>query len=114
MESLTVQLAEKITNIGVRNSYGTPIEVDGATIIPVALVSFGFGGGEGDTTNAENAGDSGSGGGGGGMSVPVGAYVTRNGATRFEPNPIALLAVCVPLVTATGFAAARMVKALKR
>ena len=81
MEPLTAQLAEKLSNIGVKNSYGTPIEVDGATIIPVALVNFGFGGGEADNTDDEKAGDSGSGGGGGGMSVPVGAYITRNGTT---------------------------------
>lgn len=114
MESIAAQLAEKLSNIGAKTSYGAPIEVDGATIIPVALASFGFGGGETEQNDDAKPDPGGSGGGGGGMSVPVGAYVTRNGTTRFEPNPIALLAVCVPLVTATTFGVARIVKALKK
>lgn len=114
MESLTARLAETLSNVGVRNSYGTPIEVDGTTIIPVALVSFGFGGGEADNNDPENDGDSGSGGGGGGMSVPVGAYITRNGTTHFEPNTVALLAVSIPLACVGGFALTRIIKALKK
>lgn len=114
MEPLTAQLAEKLSNIGVKNSYGTPIEVDGATIIPVALVNFGFGGGEADNNDPEKTGDTGSGGGGGGMSVPVGAYITRNGTTRFEPNTVALLAVSIPLAFVGGFVLTRIVKALKQ
>lgn len=114
MDSLAAQLAEKLSNVGVKTSYGTPIEVDGATIIPVALASFGFGAGEAENDDTKTDEGGGSGGGGGGFSVPVGVYVTRNGATQFEPNMIALMAVCVPLVTATGFAVARVVKALKK
>lgn len=113
MEPLTAKLAEKLSSIGVKNSYGAPIEVDGATIIPVALISFGFGSGETHETDSENLGDTGNGGGGGGMSVPVGAYVTRNGTTRFEANTVVLLAASIPLVCATGFALTRIVKALK-
>ena len=114
MESLTAQLADKLSNIGVRNSYGTPIEVDGTTIIPVALVSFGFGGGEADRNDLEKTGDAGSGGGGGGISVPVGAYITRNGTTHFEPNTVALLGVSIPLAYIGGLVVTRIVKALKK
>lgn len=113
MASLTQQLADTVTQVGVNASYGEPVEVDGATIIPVACTSYGFGAGEGGG-GLEDAQGEGSGGGGGGMSVPVGAYVTRDGYTRFEPNIIALLAVGVPFVCVAGRALARIIKALKK
>lgn len=112
MATLTKELAETLTNVGVNSAYGTPIEVDGATIIPVACTSFGFGSGEGSLE--EEPGREGSGGGGGGLSVPVGAYITRGGVTRFEPNTITLLAVGTPFVFVAGRALARVVKAFKR
>jgi uncharacterized spore protein YtfJ len=99
--------------VGVRSSYGEPVEVDGTTIMPVACTSYGFGAGEGGG-GLEDAQGEGSGGGGGGMSVPVGAYVSRDGYTRFEPNIIALLAVGVPFVWVAGRALARIIKALKK
>ena len=55
----------------------------------------------------------GAGGGGGGASVPVGAYVTRDGRTRFEPNTIALLAVGIPFVWVTGRAIGRILRGLR-
>ncbi|QZY51955.1 spore germination protein GerW family protein [Leucobacter tenebrionis] len=113
MASLTQQLADTVTQVGVNASYGEPVEVDGATIIPVACTSYGFGAGEGGG-GLEDAQGEGSGGGGGGMSVPVGAYVTRGGETRFEPNIIALLAVGVPFVCVAGRALARIIRALKK
>lgn len=113
MASLTQQLADTVTQVGVRSSYGEPVEIDGTTIMPVACTSYGFGAGEGGG-GLEDAQGEGSGGGGGGMSVPVGAYVTRDGYTRFEPNVIALLAVGVPFVWVAGRALARIIKALKR
>lgn len=113
MASLTQQIADTVSQVGVRASYGEPVEVDGTTIIPVACTSYGFGAGEGGG-GLEDAQGEGSGGGGGGMSVPVGAYVTRDGDTRFEPNIIALLAVGVPFVCVAGRALARIIRALKK
>lgn len=110
MANLTLELAELLQNFGVKSAYGTPVEIDGTTLVPVALTSYGFGGGEAETADDE---DQGSGGGGGGMSIPVGAYVTREGTTRFEPNTIALLAVGIPLMYVTGRALTRVVKAMK-
>ena len=110
MPGITKQIAETVTSVGVHASYGEPVELDGTTIVPVACVSYGFGAGEG---GLEESGE-GSGGGGGGVSVPVGAYVSRDGYTRFEPNPIALLAVGIPFVCVAGRALARVIKALKR
>ncbi|QBE49985.1 spore germination protein GerW family protein [Leucobacter triazinivorans] len=113
MAHLTKQLADTLTQVGVHTAYGDPIEVDGTTIIPVACASYGFGAGEGGG-GVEDAQGEGSGGGGGGMAMPVGAYVSRDGVTRFEPNVIALLVVGVPFVCVAGRALARVIRALKR
>ncbi|UOQ58420.1 hypothetical protein MUN78_06185 [Leucobacter allii] len=122
MANLTKQLADTVTEVGVNAAFGAPIEVDGTTIIPVACTSYGFGAGEGEGSGALGDGESsgpdaqgvGSGGGGGGMAIPVGAYVSRDGATRFEPNLIALIAVGVPFVWVAGRALARIIRALKK
>lgn len=113
MANLTKQLAETVTQVGIHSAYGDPVEVDGTTLIPVACTSYGFGAGEGGGTDTKLQGE-GSGGGGGGVSIPVGAYVTRDGYTRFEPNIIALLAVGVPFVCVAGRALSRVIKALKK
>lgn len=113
MAHLTKQIADTLTQVGVHSAYGTPVELGDATIMPVACTSYGFGAGEGGG-GAEGAQGEGSGGGGGGIAVPVGAYVSRDGVTRFEPNLIALLVVGVPFVCVAGRALARVIRALKR
>ncbi|MBP1325391.1 putative spore protein YtfJ [Leucobacter exalbidus] len=113
MAHLTKQIADTVTQVGVHAAYGDPVELGGATIMPVACASYGFGAGEGDA-GAEGASGEGSGGGGGGFAIPVGAYVSRDGATRFEPNLIALIAVAVPFVCVAGRALARIIRALKK
>lgn len=132
MPNITQQLADTVTTVGVHAAYGDTVDIDGTTILPVACAWYGFGGGEGpvdpgserngaERNGAERYGAErngaeslGSGGGGGGAAVPVGAYVTRDGRTRFEPNTIALLAVGIPFVWVAGRALARVVRALKR
>ena len=111
MANIAKELADSFTNIGVKLAYGEPIEIAGTTIVPVAAASYGFGAGEGVAEGEHNEG---SGGGGGGMSVPVGAYIITNGKTRFEPNPVALVAVSIPFICVAGWSVARVAKALKR
>lgn len=113
MANLTQELADTMSKVGVTSAYGEPLEIDGTTIIPVALTSYGFGAGEGGAEGGVGEGE-GSGGGGGGFSAPLGAYITRDGVTRFEPNTIALLAVGIPFICVAGRALARLVKVLKR
>ena len=108
MTSLPEKLAETFRSAGVKSAYGDPVQIDGATLVPVALVYYGFGGGD-----AGEAGG-GSGGGGGGVSLPIGAYVKSGGTARFEPNVIALLAVGVPFLLIAGRALARVIRALKK
>ncbi|MGN6184015.1 MAG: spore germination protein GerW family protein [Thermoanaerobaculia bacterium] len=60
--------------------YGEPVERDGTTIIPVARVQWGFGGGGlGRTPLAQG------GGGGGARAYPVGYIVLRDGKADFQP-----------------------------
>ncbi|MCU1444792.1 hypothetical protein [Cryobacterium sp.] len=109
MTNLALKLAENAGSIGVRSAYGDPVQIEGVTIVPVALVQYGFGGGgEGDEA------DGAAGGGGGGMAIPIGAYVKSGGAARFEPNLISLLAVGIPFVWVAGKAIARIIRALKK
>jgi uncharacterized spore protein YtfJ len=116
MTNLTERLAESVPSWGAKLAYGETVTLNGHDIIPVALVVFGFGGGEGsgDMPDGEfgpaKRGE-GSGGGGGGYALPIGAYVgDANGAT-FRPNPIALAVIAVPLVAAAGLSIARIIRA---
>ena len=45
MTNLVAQLADSAKDFGVQAAYGDPIDVNGSTIIPVAIVWYGFGGG---------------------------------------------------------------------
>lgn len=114
MPNITKQIADTVTQTGVTTAYGEVVEVDGTAILPVAVGSYIFGAGEGGAGAEEALSGEGSGGGGGGMSLPIGAYVTRDGHTKFEPNLIALLTVGVPFVWVAGRALARVIRALKR
>jgi uncharacterized spore protein YtfJ len=61
--------------------FGPPVERDGVTLVPVAWVIGGGGGGVGgpDTSPGDGAGF-------GLMSIPIGAYEIRNGQARFVPT----------------------------
>lgn len=110
MADFVLELADKVAGVGVRTSYADKVQMGGAEIVPVALGVYGFGGGSGkDTDQGE-----GSGGGGGGWAVPLGAYVSRGGDVRFEPNVLGLLIVATPLIAATGKALKVIIRALKR
>jgi uncharacterized spore protein YtfJ len=105
MSSLPVRIADTLKQFGAQVAYGEEREIEGTTFVPVALVAYGFGGG-----GPEEEG----GGGGGAYAIPVGAYVGDSLGVRFQPNPIAVIAVAIPLVWASGKALARVVKALKK
>lgn len=110
MANITKQIADTVSSVGVHAAYGEPVNLQGTTVVPVAIASYGFGAGEG----AADTPTEGSGGGGGGFAAPVGAYVTRDGYTKFEPNTIALLTVGIPFVWVAGRALARVIRALKK
>jgi uncharacterized spore protein YtfJ len=83
-------------NASVKTVYGEPIVADGKTIIPVAQVAFGFGGGFGQKARSSQQaaagtdtevpqGEKGAGGGGGMYARPKGVYEVSAQGTRFIP-----------------------------
>ena len=85
--------------------FGDPVDRDGVTVIPVAKVRWGFGGGSGrgieEGSETGEIGE-GSGGGGGVMASPVGYIEILDGQATFHriKDPASL----VPLVIAGAFA----------
>jgi hypothetical protein len=98
-------LLDTFKNVGVSKAYGAAIHIGGEEIIPVALVSFGAGGG----TDANE----GAGGGGGGIVLPIGVYRKVGGQVAFRPNTITLLFCLVPVISAIGAAARRVIRAAR-
>ncbi|HEY7593338.1 MAG TPA: spore germination protein GerW family protein [Actinophytocola sp.] len=61
--------------------YAEPVEKDGMTIIPAAVVLGGGGGGRGQDKDAQQ----GEGAGFGLMARPAGAFIIENGEVRWQP-----------------------------
>ena len=80
LQSFLQPIIENLHNsANVKTIYGEPVDVAGKTIIPVAKVAYGFGGGSCPGKSA-GAGEQGAGGGGGVSAMPVGALeITREG-----------------------------------
>lgn len=104
-------LADKLSSIGVRTAYGDPVDVDGRTIIPVAAVCSGFGGGGGSGPDAVE----GFGGGGGSMVWPLGVYLkdAETGSVVFKPNTVALLVAATPVALVAGGVLRRIIRTIK-
>jgi hypothetical protein len=107
MTDTFASLVDTFKNMAVAKAYGVPVNLGGEEIVPVALVSFGFGGG---MESEEGA----SGGGGGGVVLPIGVYRNINGHAVFRPNMIAAVACLVPLLAVTGRAVRRVVAAARK
>jgi uncharacterized spore protein YtfJ len=79
------------TSASVKTVYGDPVVIDGKTIIPVARVAFGFGGGSGTRKLPENGDGEGTtdqvgeGAGGGMAAKPVGVVEISGEETKFVP-----------------------------
>lgn len=79
-------IAERLqSSATVKNIYGEPIERDGKTIIPVARIRYGFGGGMGTKGKDPEQGEQGGGGGGGVNAIPVGVLEVTSEETRLIP-----------------------------
>lgn len=101
------QLAEKLgASAAVKTIYGDPIERSDVTIIPVAKILCGFGGGEGD-----KSGHGGAGGGGGIKVTPVGYIELKNGESKFRP--IRNSATTIALMVAGGVAGVLLIRGLR-
>ena len=77
------------TTASVKSVFGEPIHLEGKTVVPVAKVAYGFGGGfgMGHARHEIDAPRNGEGGGGGGgvNAFPVGALEITASETRFVP-----------------------------
>jgi uncharacterized spore protein YtfJ len=75
----------------VKRIYGDPYEHDGVTVIPVASVTGGFGGGAGKDEKGQN----GEGGGFGMSGRPAGLYVIKGDTVTWRPavDPARLLSI---------------------
>ena len=86
MKEFFGSIADKLCgSASVKVVYGEPIETQGKTIIPVARVAHGFGGGYGECKDDKKEGRNCEGGGvGGGLAVkPVGVIEVTEEETRF-------------------------------
>jgi uncharacterized spore protein YtfJ len=100
-DDLLAMLADRIgARMGAATVYGTPIERDGVTVVPVAAARFGIGAGRGSDSSKEQDGE---GGGGGGGVTPAGYIELKGGRSRFVPvvHPARMLAlVCCTVLAA--------------
>jgi uncharacterized spore protein YtfJ len=100
-------LADAIgSTAGARLAYGDPVERAGVTVVPVARVRFGFGGGQKPGEQREQAG-----GGGGAVVTPAGFLILRGDEVRFRP--IRDPARMIGLVLAIGFVLRLAIRALR-
>ena len=86
------QIGESLgSSATVKAVFGEPIQAAGRTVVPVAKVAYGFGGGFGTGHGKMDAetGRHGEGGGGGGgvRAFPAGALEITESGTRFIPFP---------------------------
>ncbi|MEV5050496.1 MULTISPECIES: hypothetical protein [unclassified Arthrobacter] len=104
-------LVDTFKNVGVSRAYGPAMNIAGEEVIPVAVVTFGFGGGS-STEDAQTGG--GSGGGGGGFVLPLGVYAkSPAGQMTFRPNTVVVLAALAPLVCAVGISIRGILRAVR-
>lgn len=115
-DDIVERLADKVgLHAGSSAVFGDPIERDGVTVIPVAKVRWGFGGGSGrGIEEGSETGDigEGSGGGGGVMASPLGFIEMSDGEARFQRTNDP--ASAVPIIVASGVAAWLCLRGLRK
>lgn len=79
--SLIERIGEVIqVHANAKQVYGEPVERDGTTVIPVAKVQWGFGGGGFGRGTIERGG-----GGGGARAMPIGFIEMKDGRAEYRP-----------------------------
>ncbi len=115
-DHLLERLANRIgVHAGASAVFGDPIDREGVTVVPVAKVRWGFGGGAGrgieeGSENGEIG--EGSGGGGGVAASPLGFIEIRDGRAEFRRahDPTS----AVPVIIAAGVAAWLSLRGLRK
>ena len=103
-------LGNLVERAGVKSVYGEPVTAGDVTVVPVARVAYGFGGGQGTGHVRDERGPlgEGSGGGGGFVGKPVGYIEITPSQTRFVPiNDRKRLAAAVALGVVMGLVLGR-------
>jgi uncharacterized spore protein YtfJ len=99
-EKLVSTLAEQVgARVTASTVFGTPVERDGVTVVPVAAARFGFGGGAGaDPRKVQD----GAGAGAGGTVTATGYIEIKDGHSRFVPivHPVRMLALISATIVA--------------
>lgn len=115
--SFLERVAERFgVNASAKAVFAEPVERDGVTVIPVAKVRWGFGGGSGrgrKLAKGDLRGQGSGGGGGGAMQVaPLGYIEIKDGETKYRPicDPTSL----VPIVVAGGLTGWILLRALRK
>ncbi|MGD1068746.1 MAG: spore germination protein GerW family protein [Bryobacteraceae bacterium] len=72
------------SSAAVKSVFGEPVTIQGKTVIPVARIAYGFGGGSGKRAHEVRPGE-GEGGGGGVVATPLGVFEVTESETRFIP-----------------------------
>lgn len=113
--TLLERLAEKLGGrASVTAVYGEPVTAEGVTVVPVAKVAYGFGGGTGRTVEGAKAGDGG-GGGGGVEAKPIGYIEIRDGVSTYRPIRDPWRDIALPLAAlALALTFPKAVRALRR
>lgn len=113
--TLLERLADKLGGrASVTAVYGEPVTADGVTVIPVAKVAFGFGGGAGREVGTTKSGDGG-GGGGGAEAKPLGYIEIRDGTATYKPIRDPWSDVVLPLAALViGGAMPKILRSLRR
>jgi uncharacterized spore protein YtfJ len=104
-DELLARLAERVgARFDASNVFGAPVERDGVTVIPVATIRFGLGGGAGSDPRK---GQDGEGGGAAGSASATGYIELKDGRSRFVPvvHPARML-LMVGLMSLAGLAVA--------
>jgi hypothetical protein len=103
---LTESLAAGVNERGITLAYGEVRTLGGIDLVPVAFVTYGFGG-------LQDSAQFGAGGGGGGVAIPLGAYIAGPRGVRFHPNTVTVLAVGVLAIGTLGRAIKLVAKAAR-
>jgi uncharacterized spore protein YtfJ len=113
---LVERIAERVGGVATTSAvYGTPVERDGITVIPVARLRWGFGAGGGTGSARGEEFGNGGGGGGGVMAAPMGFIAIADGRAEFQAirQPMRGL-TSAAIILASGAAAWLALTALRR
>ena len=105
MPNVIERVTKFVGSHGVRMAYGDVATISGVEVLPVAIVSYAFGGGGDDADNG--------GGAGGATVVPIGIYFRDNKGVHFRPNLFALALASIPVVATAGWVTGRILKHLR-